>query len=302
MTTPAIPLKKQEYANRFFDSTVWNDFRYRDDDIVVASYAKAGTTLLQQILAQLIFNGAEDIHLSTISPWMDSVHPDKKTKLDLVESQAHRRILKTHLPVDTLVFSSKAKYIYVGRDARDIVWSLYDHQQAACQDAELRLNANSPSSSRLRVLDPPSSSVVDYFHSWLDRNGHPFWPFWENVRSWWAIGNLPNVLFVHYSNLTGNMAKEIQRIATFIDVPVDAAELQTILRHCSLEYMREYASRYVPHGTGLWRDEGRAFFNKGQSGRWMGILPPDADAKFKQRAVIELGDECARWLTKGVFP
>ena len=42
--------------------------------------------------------------------------------------QSGRRDLKTHLPLDALVFSPKAQYIVVGRDARDMVWSAYNHQ------------------------------------------------------------------------------------------------------------------------------------------------------------------------------
>ncbi len=99
------PQKTREYNNRFFDSTVWNDFQYRDGDIVIASYAKAGTTFLQQVVAQLLFAGDEDIEVSKISPWLDSVYPDKATKIKLVEAQSHRRFLKTHLPADALVFS-----------------------------------------------------------------------------------------------------------------------------------------------------------------------------------------------------
>jgi aryl sulfotransferase len=30
-----------------FDSTVWNDFPFRDDDIIIATYAKTGTTWVQ---------------------------------------------------------------------------------------------------------------------------------------------------------------------------------------------------------------------------------------------------------------
>ncbi len=31
---------------------------------------------------------------------------------------------KTHLPVDALVFSPEAKYLYIGRDGRDVIWSM----------------------------------------------------------------------------------------------------------------------------------------------------------------------------------
>ena len=33
------PVKKRELHNHHFDSTVWNDLQFRDDDIVVATYA-----------------------------------------------------------------------------------------------------------------------------------------------------------------------------------------------------------------------------------------------------------------------
>jgi aryl sulfotransferase len=59
--------------------------------------------------------------------------PPKEVKLPLVEAQEHRRFLKTHLPVDALRFSPKAKYICLGRDGRDVVWSMYNHHANANQ-------------------------------------------------------------------------------------------------------------------------------------------------------------------------
>jgi Sulfotransferase domain len=97
------PQKTHEVHSHHFDSTIWNDFNFRDDDIIIATYAKAGTTWMQQIIAP------------------------KEVKLPLVEAQSHRRFLKTHLPVDALVDSPRARYIYIGRDGRDVVWSVYNH-------------------------------------------------------------------------------------------------------------------------------------------------------------------------------
>ena len=59
MTDTAIawPRKTRALMNYHMDSTIWNDFAFRDDDIVVATYAKSGTTWTQQIIGQLVFQG-----------------------------------------------------------------------------------------------------------------------------------------------------------------------------------------------------------------------------------------------------
>ena len=73
MTTTQIdwPIKTRDIHNHHMNSTVWDSFKFRDDDIVLATYAKSGTTWTQQILTQLIFNGAEGIETSKISAWVD---------------------------------------------------------------------------------------------------------------------------------------------------------------------------------------------------------------------------------------
>ena len=68
---PKWPQKTREIHNHHFDSTIWNDFIFRDDDIVIATYAKSGTTWLQQIVSQLIFKGQEGLPVADMSPWLD---------------------------------------------------------------------------------------------------------------------------------------------------------------------------------------------------------------------------------------
>ena len=121
------PRKTREFHNHHFDSTVWNNFRFRDDDIFIATYAKTGTTWTQQIVAQLLFADADDLPVADMSPWLDLRVPPNDVKLAALEAQKHRRFIKTHLPLDALVYSPKGKYIYVARDGRDVVWSMYNH-------------------------------------------------------------------------------------------------------------------------------------------------------------------------------
>jgi hypothetical protein len=148
----AWPRKTRELHTQFFDSSVWNEFRFRPDDVVIASYAKAGTTWTQQIVAQLIFGGREGIDVAALSPWLDMRFPPKEVKLALLEAQQHRRFIKTHLPVDALVFSPDAKYIYVARDGRDVVWSFYNHHATPRCSAPGRDHADSRNHRGLECL------------------------------------------------------------------------------------------------------------------------------------------------------
>jgi len=206
------PEKTREFQNHHFDSTIWNDLKFRDDDIVIATYAKSGTTWMQQIVAQLMFDGDPDIAVAEMSPWVDLRVPPKEVKLPLLEAQTHRRFMKTHLPVDATRFCPKAKYLYIGRDGRDVVWSMYNHHVNANQTWYDALN-DTPG----RVgppIEPPPADIRQYWREWLDRDGHPFWPFWDNIRSWWSFSALPNVKFIHFANLKHDMAGEKRALAT----------------------------------------------------------------------------------------
>ena len=59
--------------------------------------------------------------------WLDLRVPPLEYLLPSLESLQTRRILKSHLRLDALVYSDKAKYIYLGRDGRDTFMSLYNH-------------------------------------------------------------------------------------------------------------------------------------------------------------------------------
>lgn len=93
--SPAWPTKTRELHNHHFDSTIWNDFAFRDDDVVIATYAKSGTTWVQQIVSQLIFQGAENLEVAEISPWLDLRVPPKTVKLPAIKAQTHRRFLSS---------------------------------------------------------------------------------------------------------------------------------------------------------------------------------------------------------------
>jgi aryl sulfotransferase len=293
----AWPQKTREIHSHHFDSTIWNDLDFRDDDIIISTYAKAGTTWMQQIVGQLLFGANPDLEVAEMSPWLDLRVPPKEVKLPLVEAQTHRRFMKTHLPVDALRFSPKAKYIYIGRDARDVVWSMHNHHSNANATWYEALN-DTPG----RVgppIGPPPDDVGQYWHDWLEGDGHPFWPFWENVRSWWEIRNLPNVELVHFTGLKCDMPGQIRRIAEFLQIPIDESSWSDLLEYCSFAWMKKNAGRTVPLGGAFWDAGAEVFIHRGVNGRWMDTLSEEESAAYEQRAEAELGEECSRWLATG---
>jgi aryl sulfotransferase len=299
MADPALhwPKKQRDLHNHHMDSTIWEALDFRDDDIVIATYAKSGTTWTQQIIGQLLFRGSPDVEVAAISPWLDLRVPPREVKLPAVMAQRHRRFLKTHLPVDALVYSPRAKYLYVGRDGRDVVWSLYNHHVHA---NALWYQALNDTPGRVGPpIEPPRGDILQYFRQWLDGDGYPFWPFWENIRSWWEIRHLPNLMLLHFNELKADLPGQIRRIAAFLDIEIDEQDFPRIVEHCGFAYMKAHAEQSVPVGGIFWEGGARTFIHKGSNGRWRDMLSAADIRHYEATASSELGPDCARWLATG---
>ena len=187
------PVKTREIHNHHLNSTVWNDFKFRDDDIVIATYGKSGTTWMQQIVGAADLRGRRaDRRLADFALARSAGVPPEASEAARIEAQTHRRFVKTHLPVDALVFSPRAKYLYIGRDGRDVLWSMYNHH-ANANAALVRGDQRHARAGRPADRAAAGATCRTISAAGWTRDGYPFWPFWENVRSWWAIRDLPNV-------------------------------------------------------------------------------------------------------------
>ena len=291
------PRKTRELMNHHMDSTIWNDFAFRDDDIVVATYAKSGTTWTQQIVSQLVFQGAEDVPVGTISPWLDLRVPPAPVKLEAMAAQTHRRVVKTHLPLDALVFSPQAKYLYIARDGRDVVFSFHHHHS---QGNALWYELLNDTPGRVGPpIDKPDPDVRRYFRTWLEQDGYPIWSFWENIATWWAARHLPNVKLVHFANLKADLEGEMRNIAQFLEIDIPEERWPAIVEHCGFDYMKAHAGDVAPLGGAIFDGGAETFINKGVNGRWRDVLSPEESAAYEAMAVNQLGPDCARWLATG---
>jgi len=298
----AWPAKTREVRNAVFDSTRWNGFRYRADDIVIATWGKTGTTWMQQIVGQIVC-GAPD-HLGPIndSPWLDMRIVPIEEVLAGLESQTHRRFIKTHLPIDALVCSPQAKYIYVARDARDVVWSAYNHHSSFSQEA---LDAFNYTPDRVGPpLGLPTMDVREYYQYFLDHDGSlPDFldEYWDHVKGWWNVRASPNVLLVHFNNLKTDLSGQIRRIAAFLGVDIGDDQRAVIAEHCSFDYMRREFKK-IEILEKFFRGGGETFINKGTNGRWKDVLSAKEIERCDEEAARHVTADCAHWLKTGELP
>jgi aryl sulfotransferase len=292
----AAPRKTRDLHNHHMDSTLWDNFDFRGDDVVVATYAKSGTTWTQQIVGQLVHQGDASINIHDLSPWWDLrvIPPEARQAF---AGQTHRRVVKTHLPADALVMSPKAKYVYIARDGRDVVWSLYNHH-SNFKDMAYELFNNTPGlvGEPLPRADP---DIVQYFQTWLARDGYPFWSLWENISTWWALRDQPNVKLLHFNQLKANLPGEMRALADFLEIDVPQDKWPAIIEHCTFDYMKANAELCAPMGGIAWEGGAGTFINKGTNGRWHDALSAEDIAAYETIAVTKLGPDCARWLATG---
>jgi aryl sulfotransferase len=295
-STIPSPVKTREVLTHHMDSRWWNDFRFRDGDIIIATYAKSGTTWMQQIVSQLIFGGAEGIAVSKLSPWVDFRQLPAELRAS-IEEQTGRRFVKTHLPADALVMSPKARYIYVGRDGRDTAWSYFNHHQNHTDDYFEFLNTGLPVG--YPKIERGTDDPLEFYRAWLAGNGYPIWPYWENIRSWWALRHEPNVLLMHFNDMKADLEGAVKRVAAFLDIAIDDAMLAKVTAHCTFDYMKAHAAEVTPRGGIAWKGGADSFIHKGTNGRWRDALTIEDIAFYEAKAISELGPDCAAWLARG---
>jgi aryl sulfotransferase len=292
----ALPVKTREMRNRLMDSTFWDEFPFRNDDIIIGTYSKSGTTWVQQIVGQMLFGPDPQLASSSLSPWTELRLAPRDEILSMLDAQTGRRFIKTHLPADALTFSPHAKYIYIGRDGRDMLWSMHHHWLQFTSGAYAAINAlpgNDPTFER------PTQDVLPYWREWVAKDGYPFWSFWEHIRSWWNIRDHPHVKLLHFDDLKRDMEGEMRGIAAFLDIDVRPESWDAIARYCTFDWMKAHADVTAPLGGALWEGGGTTFINKGTNGRWRDVLTDEDCRVYAARAEAELGSDCAAWLATG---
>ena len=317
------PKKLGTYRNFVIDSTRWDDFKPRDNDIIISTPPKAGTTWTQMICALLVFQTSEfDQRLSDYTPWVDLKTVPIADVLATYEAQNHRRFIKTHTPLDGLPYYENVRYIVVGRDPRDAFFSMDNHRKNTSPEFANLIKKNAGEMASPPQKDSSTTAEVDHrdvnsktdsmptdmrdqFCAWIRAETAAETTFdptsrsvVHHLQSFWEYRHLPNILFMHYADMREDLEREMQRLADYLQIQVPAEVFPKLVKAAQFENMKQNADLLAPNAhKGIWRENAR-FFNKGGIGQWQDKLG-ERELKLYAELMQKYDREFLQWLEQG---
>jgi aryl sulfotransferase len=286
------------YRSNDDDNGRWIGFPFRDGDIVISTRSKMGTTWMQMICALLVFQSPElPMPLAQLSPWLDHLVVSRDEVYAQLEAQRHRRFIKTHTPLDGLPIDPRATFIVVARHPLDTAVSLY-HHSANIDRARLEELTGLP---QQRNTDAARPSLHDSLMAWIDIDMAPTEAL-ESIRGvmWhltdaWERRTEPNIVLVHYHDLSVDLDGEMRRLAARLNFDVPEERWPELVDAARFEQMRARARELAPDQLGVLKDRDQ-FFRRGSSGAAREVLSPSELAHYDERAASMAPEDLLAWL------
>ena len=202
----------RRYEGTVYDSDRWDGFKLRPGDIIIAPPPKCGTTWTQMVCALLILQEPElPLPLDRLSPWIDMVTRARAEVFADLQAQTHRRLIKTHTPLDGIPNDPTVTYISVGRDPRDVALSIDRHIDNTDRGAFLIARERAAAIDGielepLRPTPPRPEGERDRFWQWVDDEtpsthvGSSLRRTLEHLQTFRAAGNDLDVVYLHYDD------------------------------------------------------------------------------------------------------
>ncbi|MDQ7018570.1 MAG: sulfotransferase domain-containing protein [Robiginitomaculum sp.] len=306
MKSQSLPQKTREYDQHpIIDGTRWRVYNHRPGDIIISTSYKAGTTWMQTIVANLLYQDGEfPAPVSMMAPWLDMALPPLDEVAAGLEAQTGRRFIKTHLPLGGIPFFEGNRYIVVGRDGRDVFMSLWNHHTNYNDQMRGALDEFERQSGRAFPTD--YADIHELWKDWISKNwyewesdGYPYWSHFSHIKTWWDYRHLPNIHFVHFADLLNNPAEEVRRIAAHLGITIDEDQFAGILERITFKGMKKDFGKIMPEASEIWKGGGNTFMNKGTNGRWRDVLSQEELAQYEAAVAKAMPADCAQWLEHG---
>jgi hypothetical protein len=272
---------------------------------VISTPPKCGTTWTQMLCALLVFDGPEfPAPLEQLSPWVDMLTKPIEDVRATLDAQEHRRIIKTHTPLDGLPMRADVDYVVVGRDPRDVAVSWENHMANLDLGRllELRAEVVDPDDDWYPPLTPIAADPADRFRQFVSSDDEGLLTLaavLQHLETAWIRRHEPNVHLVHYEDLRRDPTGELLRLGRSLGFPLTRARAEELAAEASLERMRTRAEEVVPNASqGLWADT-RRFLRAGGRGEWREWVTTEDARRYRQRIDALVSTDLAGWVHDG---
>jgi len=291
----------RRYRSPDEDSARWQGFAFRQGDIVISARSKSGTTWMQMISALLVFKTPDlPEPLAKLSPWLDWLAVPLEEVLARLAAQAHRRVIKTHTPLDGVPIDERATYLVVARHPLDMAVSLY-HQGGNLDRARIQQLTGQP----VAPVPETRPALVEWMRSWITWEGDPtdrldsLPGVFHHLSDAWARRNEPNVVLVHYDDLSADLDGTMRSIAARLGITAPEATWAQLVDAAGFDRMRDRAPFLVPDPVGVLKDA-EAFFRRGTSGAGREALTAAQLREYRERVEHLAPPDLVAWLHRDV--
>lgn len=248
-----------------------DNFQARCDDIVIATYPKAGTTWMSEIVDMILHAGDDEQcqrdfiynKVPMLEFWASNVRaPGTK----ILEETPSPRVIKTHLPVSLLpksFWEQKSKVVYVARNAKDLAVSYYHFD-------------------RMNQMHPEPGTWAEYLEKYMaGKVGYGSW--YDHVNSWWEKRKDHPILYIFYEDMKEDPKREIQKVVQFLGKDLGENVLEKIVKNTSFEVMKDNPlTNYVTNTAPFFQTNISPFMRKGIAGDWKNHFTVAQNERFEE--------------------
>ncbi|KAM7404922.1 hypothetical protein PAMP_012226 [Pampus punctatissimus] len=263
------------------------NFQARPDDILIATYPKAGTTWVSYILDLLYFGQTsperqESFPIHTRVPFLEITIPSVESGKDLAdELPTSPRLIKTHLPVQFVpksFWEQNCRIVYVARNAKDNMVSFFHFD-------------------RMNMVQPEPGDWSNFFQRFMEGK-MVFGSWYDHVNGWWKKKKIySNLHYMFYEDLIEDNGQELDKLCCFLGLSPSAEEKNRITAMVQFDNMKK--NNMANYSTVTFMDfKVSPFMRKGKVGDWKNHFTVAQNEKFDEDYMKKMTDPTLQFRTE----
>uniref|UniRef100_A0A672HZR4 Sulfotransferase n=1 Tax=Salarias fasciatus TaxID=181472 RepID=A0A672HZR4_SALFA len=263
------------------------NFQARPDDILIATYPKAGTTWVSYILELLYFGQTSPERQTTMPiyervPFLELTFPNMDSGTDLADQlPTTPRLIKTHYPVQFVpksFWEQNCRMIYVGRNAKDNLVSYFHFE-------------------RMNFSQPEPGDWNSYLQRFMEGK-MVFGSWYDHVNGWWKKKQTYSKLhYMFYEDLAEDTGREIDKLCSFLGLSPSAEEKTRVMSGVTFDNMKNNAM--TNYSTDPSMDfKISSFMRKGKVGDWKNHFTVAQNEEFDEDYKSKMKDQTLQFRTE----